>query len=122
MQVTWEAIEAAFWEIVEEGEESIDVIYGADLDSTQLGSGFPRAGGRMANNEYAAAMWNLNNFPRLQGVLPSPLCSHAPAVQTPFFEDVRGSRCLCINASRSVESCMKWHSETSLLRCILCPM
>ncbi|CAL8461880.1 g1411 [Coccomyxa elongata] len=66
-EVTWEAIEAAFWEIVEEGEESIDVIYGADLDSTQLGSGFPRAGGRLANNEYAEAMWNLNNFPRLQG-------------------------------------------------------
>lgn len=76
MQVTWEAIEAAFWEIVEEGEESIDVIYGADLDSTQLGSGFPRAGGRMANNEYAEAVWNLNNFPRLQGVLLSPLLTN----------------------------------------------
>lgn len=60
-------MEAAFWEIVEEGEENIDVIYGADLDSTVLGSGFPRAGGRMSGNEYALAGWNLNNFPRLQG-------------------------------------------------------
>ena len=70
MQVSWEAVEDAFWKIVEEGEESIDVIYGADLDSTQLGSGFPRVGGRMGSNEYAQAVWNLNNFPRLQGVLP----------------------------------------------------
>ena len=69
MQVSWEEVEEAFWKIVEEGEESIDVIYGADLDSTQLGSGFPRVGGRLGTNEYAQAMWNLNNFPRLQGVL-----------------------------------------------------
>jgi hypothetical protein len=65
--VSWEAVEAAFWQIVEEGEEAIDVIYGADLDSTVLGSGFPKKDGRLAGDRYALEPWNLNNFPRLQG-------------------------------------------------------
>ena len=41
--MTWQAAEAAFWEIVEEGEEPVEVLYGADLDTNVLGSGFPRA-------------------------------------------------------------------------------
>ena len=63
----WRHVEAAFWAIVEEGEDPVDVLYGADLDTTQLGSGFPRAGGRLADDPYASAPWNLNNIPRLAG-------------------------------------------------------
>jgi hypothetical protein len=78
-QVDWRRAEAAFWAIVEEGEDPVDVLYGADLDTTRLGSGFPRAGGRMADSPYAAAPWNLNNMPRLPGVwfFLTFLCPHA---------------------------------------------
>ena len=68
VQVGWQAVEAAFWQIVEEGEEPVEVIYGADLDSTQLGSGFPCVGGRLADHPAAQSPWNLNNIPRMAGV------------------------------------------------------
>ena len=74
VQVPWQAIEEAFWDIVEEGEEDIEVLYGADLDSTIFGSAFPTRNGRMSESEYADAPWNLNNIPRLPG---SPLCTCA---------------------------------------------
>ena len=66
-QVTWQAAEAAFWEIVEEGEEPVEVLYGADLDTNALGSGFPRRGGRLGDSPYAHAPWNLNNLPAAAG-------------------------------------------------------
>ena len=66
-QVDWRRAEAAFWQIVEEGEDPVEVLYGADLDTAQLGSGFPRAGGAMAADAYADAPWNLNNIPGLEG-------------------------------------------------------
>lgn len=67
VQVSWEAIEEAFWNIVEEGEEDVEVLYGADLDSTIFGSAFPTRNGRMCESKYADAPWNLNNVPRLPG-------------------------------------------------------
>ena len=70
VQVPWQAIEEAFWSIVEEGEEEVEVLYGADLDSTIFGSAFPTKSGRMADSEYADVPWNLNNIPRLSGDLP----------------------------------------------------
>lgn len=35
--------EAEFWGIVEGGEDAVEVLYGADLDTTAVGSGFPKA-------------------------------------------------------------------------------
>ena len=35
-------METDFWDIVEHGEDTVDVLYGADLDTSVLGSGFPR--------------------------------------------------------------------------------
>lgn len=67
VQVPWQAIEEAFWNIVEEGEEDVEVLYGADLDSTIFGSAFPTRNGRMSESGYADAPWNLNNIPRLPG-------------------------------------------------------
>lgn len=81
-QVTWEAVEAAFWQIVEEGEEAVDVIYGADLDTTVLGSGFPKKDGRMGGDRYALEPWNLNNFPRLQG---KPCCQFFGVTLLAYF-------------------------------------
>lgn len=45
IQVPLERLEADFWEIVEKGDEPVDVLYGADLDTSVLGSGFPRPAG-----------------------------------------------------------------------------
>ena len=36
--VTPEELEHAFWDIVENGEEPVEVFYGADLDTGALGS------------------------------------------------------------------------------------
>ena len=44
-QVPLERMEADFWDIVENGEEPLDVLYGADLDTSVLGSGFPKPPG-----------------------------------------------------------------------------
>lgn len=43
LQVALERIEADFWDIVERGEDLVEVLYGADLDTSALGSGFPQA-------------------------------------------------------------------------------
>lgn len=40
-QASVEEKEEAFWRIVERGEDVVEVHYGADLDTTEVGSGFP---------------------------------------------------------------------------------
>ncbi|KXZ47406.1 hypothetical protein GPECTOR_35g844 [Gonium pectorale] len=78
-KVSWEEIEEEFWRLVDEAEDQVEVLYGADLDSGELGSGFPRPASGPADKQTAAAAayashpWNLNNIPRLQGVHPSLL-------------------------------------------------
>ena len=74
-QVPWQRIEEAFWNVVEEGEEEVEVLYGADLDSTIFGSAFPTKTGRMQDSKYAESPWNLNNLPRLPGKAASLLAS-----------------------------------------------
>ena len=82
VQVSWEAIEEAFWSIVEEGEEDVEVLYGADLDSTIFGSAFPTRSGRMSESEYTDAPWNLNNIPRLPGTPSAVMRHHASPHQS----------------------------------------
>jgi hypothetical protein len=64
-QVDWEQIEGEFWRIVEEGEEPVEVVYGADLDTSQVGSGFPHRS--RSQDPYASHSWNLNNISKLDG-------------------------------------------------------
>ena len=42
LQASLETIEAEFWQVVEKGEEPVEVLYGADIDTTITGSGFPQ--------------------------------------------------------------------------------
>lgn len=42
LQASLETIEAEFWKVVEEAEEPVEVLYGADIDTTITGSGFPQ--------------------------------------------------------------------------------
>lgn len=65
-------MEAEFWRIVEEGEEAVEVLLGADLDTSQYGSGFPRKDTH-PNDPYAGDKWNINNIPRLAGAHASLL-------------------------------------------------
>ena len=90
-------IEEAFWKMVEEGSgKSVDVYYGADLDTSVHGSAFPRTwdpdhGPGKRPDEYNAAAehpWNLNNLPSAQGEHPSLLRQvndHIPGVIVPWL-------------------------------------
>ncbi len=42
LQASLESIEAEFWKVVEEAEDPVEVLYGADIDTTITGSGFPQ--------------------------------------------------------------------------------
>jgi len=42
LQASLEAIETEFWKVVEEAEDPVEVLYGADIDTTITGSGFPQ--------------------------------------------------------------------------------
>ena len=90
-------IEEAFWKMVEEGSgKSVDVYYGADLDTSVHGSAFPRTwdadhGPGKRPDEYNAAAehpWNLNNLPSAEGEHPSLLRQvndHIPGVIVPWL-------------------------------------
>lgn len=72
-------LETEFWNIVERGEEPVEVYYGADLNTGTVGSGFPRAG--ESDNPYATHKWNVNNFPKLTGEHESLLNHVNEAIQ-----------------------------------------
>ena len=63
-------LEAEFWRIVEEGEDVVEVLYGADLDTVQTGSGFPRApplGDRWGGGGEGGGAWGGGGGDRLRG-------------------------------------------------------
>lgn len=60
--VTEEDVEAEFWRLVSDLEETVEVEYGADIHCTTHGSGFPTLE-KHPNNAYAADPWNLNVLP-----------------------------------------------------------
>lgn len=60
--VTEEDVEAEFWRLVADIEETVEVEYGADIHCTTHGSGFPTAE-RHPNNPYSTDPWNLNLLP-----------------------------------------------------------
>ncbi|KAG0088604.1 hypothetical protein BGZ92_005939 [Podila epicladia] len=70
-KVPEDAVEREFWKLVEDAYESAQVEYGADLHSTQHGSGFPSLE-RHPNDKYSTHPANLNNMP----VLPESLFCH----------------------------------------------
>lgn len=81
-----EAIEAEFWKVVEEAEDPVEVLYGADIDTTITGSGFPQKGS--SNSPYAEHGWNLNNLPKLDGTYGSMLRhieENIPGVVVPWM-------------------------------------
>ncbi|KAF9921329.1 hypothetical protein FBU30_008683 [Linnemannia zychae] len=70
-EITEDMVEREFWRLVESTFETVEVEYGADLHSSQHGSGFPTAK-RDPKNKYSSHPSNLNNIP----VLPDSLFRH----------------------------------------------
>ncbi|KAI8905734.1 PLU-1-like protein-domain-containing protein [Powellomyces hirtus] len=66
--VTEHDVEKEFWRLVESPYDDVEVEYGADLHSSQHGSGFP-VPEKQPTNPYSTCGWNLNNMP----VLPESL-------------------------------------------------
>ncbi|KAI8816843.1 PLU-1-like protein-domain-containing protein [Fimicolochytrium jonesii] len=66
--VTEDDVEREFWRLVESPYDDVEVEYGADLHSTQHGSGFP-VPEKQPNNPYSTCGWNLNNMPLLSDSL-----------------------------------------------------
>ncbi|XP_010537485.1 PREDICTED: probable lysine-specific demethylase JMJ14 [Tarenaya hassleriana] len=69
-----EDIEGEYWRIVEQATDEVEVYYGADLETLNFGSGFPkRSSGSTESDsdQYTRSGWNLNNLSRLPG---SVLC------------------------------------------------
>lgn len=60
-----EVIENAYWRIVEQSEETVQVHYGSDLDVGTHGSGFPMDPEELKH----ASGWNLNIFAKLKNSL-----------------------------------------------------
>lgn len=73
--------EAEFWRIVEDGEDEAEALYASELDSTKVGSGFPRA---PPSDPYARSPWNLNNLPRA-GLLRA-LPAGVPGLTAPLVD------------------------------------
>ncbi|KAJ8101507.1 PLU-1-like protein-domain-containing protein [Lipomyces tetrasporus] len=61
-EVTEDEIEAEFWRLVEDVNDTVEVEYGADIHSTIHGSGFPTIE-RNPLDPYSTDSWNLNIMP-----------------------------------------------------------
>ena len=64
---TVDQMEAEFWHLVETGEEAVEVLYGADIDTGKMGSGFPTARDGRGDDPYATHPWNINNLALQEG-------------------------------------------------------
>lgn len=76
---------------MEQGEEPVEVLYGADIDTSKTGSGFPVRGANQSWPEpelaaqYAENPWNLNNLPGLEGSLLRHLGDPIAGVTLPWM-------------------------------------
>lgn len=81
-------IEGEYWRMVERPTEEIEVLYGADLETGEFGSGFPKYSdqvGSSSDAKYVISGWNLNNFPRLPGSVLSYESSDISGVLVPWL-------------------------------------
>ncbi|KAK9368529.1 PLU-1-like protein-domain-containing protein [Lipomyces kononenkoae] len=61
-EITEDEVEAEFWRLVEDVNDTVEVEYGADIHSTIHGSGFPTIE-RNPLDSYSTDPWNLNIMP-----------------------------------------------------------
>ncbi|XP_042396116.1 lysine-specific demethylase JMJ703-like [Zingiber officinale] len=83
-------IEGEYWRIVERPTEGIEVLYGADLDTSVFGSGFPEASTSSqyvkVQDQYVNSGWNLNNLARLPGSVLSLESKNVPGIIVPLID------------------------------------
>ncbi|KAL1924863.1 uncharacterized protein VTP21DRAFT_4517 [Calcarisporiella thermophila] len=84
MEVTEDEVEREFWRLVENPHETVSVEYGADLHSTQHGSGFPSIE-RHPINPYSTDPWNLNILPVLHDSLFSHIKTDISGMMVPWL-------------------------------------
>ena len=64
--VPYEQVEREFWRLISSLEEDVSVMYGADLQTFELGSGFPTVDNNVKCEDgidYSVSGWNLNRMP-----------------------------------------------------------
>ncbi|KAF9993432.1 hypothetical protein BGZ80_002474 [Entomortierella chlamydospora] len=83
-KVPEDVIEREFWRLVENAFETVEVEYGADLHSSQYGSGFPMKT-RDPHDEYSTHPSNLNNMPVLQESLFRHIKSDISGMMVPWL-------------------------------------
>ncbi|XP_073156176.1 putative lysine-specific demethylase JMJ16 isoform X2 [Henckelia pumila] len=79
-------LEGEYWRIIENPSEEIEVLYGTDLESRTLGSGFPIKScqeNEVEHSEYAESSWNLHNVPKLPSSLLPFGCDSTNAILVP---------------------------------------
>lgn len=99
-------VEKEFWRLVLCSEENISVLYGADLHSKDVGSGFPvckkrkldetasedstspqttSSTGDNGTSRYEKSGWNLNNFPKLDQSILRHIGSNVSGMTQPWI-------------------------------------
>ncbi|XP_075489903.1 putative lysine-specific demethylase JMJ16 isoform X1 [Primulina tabacum] len=79
-------LEGEYWRIIENPSEEIEVLYGTDMESRALGSGFPIKScleNKVEHSEYAESAWNLHNVPKLSSSLLPFGCDSTSAILVP---------------------------------------
>ncbi|KAF9939348.1 hypothetical protein BGZ65_010777, partial [Modicella reniformis] len=79
-----DVVEREFWRLVENAFETAEVEYGADLHSSQHGSGFPTES-RDPDNKYSFQPANLNNIPTLKQSLFRHIKSDISGMMIPWL-------------------------------------
>ncbi|KAI8906882.1 JmjC domain, hydroxylase-domain-containing protein [Gorgonomyces haynaldii] len=83
-QVSEQECEEAFWDLLDSPFEDVQVEYGADLHTSEHGSGFPDKK-KTPDAPYADHPWNLNNIARLPGSLLSQINKEIPGMTVPWI-------------------------------------
>ncbi|KAL8141640.1 hypothetical protein V2J09_014672 [Rumex salicifolius] len=85
-------LEKKFWEIVAGALGVVEVMYGSDLDTSVVGSGFPRGNDQRPDsvdsevwNKYCDSPWNLNNLPKLRGSMLQAVHHNIAGVMVPWL-------------------------------------
>ncbi|XP_071438879.1 lysine-specific demethylase 5A isoform X2 [Hetaerina americana] len=81
-------VEREFWKLVSSIDHDVTVLYGADLHTMDLGSGFPTVNHESLiahEKEYVLSGWNLNNMPILQRSVLSHINANISGMKVPWM-------------------------------------
>ncbi|KAI8813645.1 hypothetical protein BJ742DRAFT_704778 [Cladochytrium replicatum] len=82
--ITEDEVEREFWRLIESPYDDVQVEYGADLHTSQHGSGFPVLE-KQPTDPYSTCAWNLNNIPLLSESLFSNIRNDISGMMIPWI-------------------------------------